>query len=729
MQMKDGGLRNESETGVPRILLAAIFLAFAMMAIRIITVNSPVMGSDEYAYFHSAKYQSAGSYLYSLDPYLQQVDNKVYPWLYRLWAVVADQHVDSVGRLFNALGFCAGSLFLYGIFVRVFDRRVATVSSVLYLLMPFSFYATTLLPEVEFQLFVYLLVFVWVNSETPYSAKNIALASMISAVGYLIKPHAIAVILASGSYLTWINLRAGHGSFLKRLSLGVAQSVVYAVATLVLIKLLRHALDPGGGDALVASFYQGYLQRLLNPEYLLSNIGSIGSYVGGHLWVWLVFFAPGVVCLMAEFRHWLPAKLSFVQGAAQECQEGNGARRGRLALFLVLLGASMLCMVAAFTDAAAAGSEFERGRLHGRYVAAMLPFLLAFSVWSASAHKRRGVALLGGLALVSIVLWGRFWFRIYPWDYPDLFGLFSPRIRYWSFDGVLSWPVLLTCSLGVACWAAYALTSRRLLAYVAFFFGAMLAANLQMSAWLRAQNELTREVLADGEAIKSYMGRVQSGSGLVVTYDRFGQASYLLATMDSVQRVLQLDAGRTLEERDVPADVHWVVAPVSMKVKLTKASVLNFGTQRLYLLDSTYQWPVLPTKPDWHGNPLSFDTSRRGFPNLMHGFHNAEEWGSWTAEHDAYLELPAMVSGRVVVDFFGWVADPAANSTIQVRCGNASVAVTMTGTGAEHRVELVSTVPSDRLYFEAKPVMDGGTPLGVAVARIRITASERAGGG
>src|SRR3546814_9422384 len=42
------------------------------------------------------------------------------------------------------------------LFTRVFDRKSALMSALLYLALPLSFYATTLLPEVEFQLSIYL---------------------------------------------------------------------------------------------------------------------------------------------------------------------------------------------------------------------------------------------------------------------------------------------------------------------------------------------------------------------------------------------------------------------------------------------------------------------------------------------------------------------------------------------------------------------------------------------
>ncbi len=716
----DGG-PGENAGNAPRLLWMAMLVAFFLMAIRVASINSPVMGSDEYAYFHAAKYEASGEQLFALDPYLQRVDNKVYPWLYRAWATGSVQHADTVGRLFNSLLYCLGGWLLFGIFRRCMDRRSAVLAALLYLAMPFSFYATTLLPEVEFQISIYLLVLVWLAERGASSWRQVVLAALVSATGYLIKPHAAAAILASAAYLAWsrVGLAAG-GSALKRAGLGLLQAVGYLACTVLLIKLLRHVLDPAGSSAIVASFYQAYLDQLRDPHYLLKSLGSIAGYVGGHVWVWLVFFAPGVVALLADLRHWLPRRRASAPVAAAD--EGIDEARRKLTLFLFLLAAAMLSMVALFTDAAAAGSEFERGRLHGRYLEALLPFLLAYGLWWTGRGAPRWVALLGFAAMVSFVLWGRFWFHLYPWDYPDLFGLFDRKIPYWGFDHVARWPLRLSLALALVCWAAFAFTRRRRLAYVVFVAGAMLAAHGQMSAWLKAENELTRQVLADGAAIRAFLGEEAPGTGLVATYERFGQASYLLAALDTQQHVLELAPGTALEAQHVPKGAQWIVAPASMDVRLPEAWKIDLGTQRLYLLEDARVRPVAPQKPVWDGVPLSIDTSSAANPSRFRGFRPGEGWGRWSTAQRANIELPVLVSGRVRVEFFGWAADAAKIPSITVGVGTAAAKVPMSAGGQDHQLVLDVSTPSDSLWFESTPVNDGGVPLGVAVARVRVTA-------
>lgn len=721
MDTRAAGAPGEGAVTAPRPLWIAMLVVFFLMAIRVASINSPVMGSDEYAYFHAAKYQASGEQLFTLDPYLQRVDNKVYPWLYRAWAAGSVEHADTVGRLFNSLLYCLGSLLLFGIFRRCMDQRSALLSALLYLAMPFSFYATTLLPEVEFQLSIYLLALVWLAERGASSWRQVVLAALVSAISYLIKPHAAAAILASAAYLAWSRISlVVAGSALRRAVLGLLQAVGYLACTVLLIKLLRHVLDPAGSSAIVASFYQAYLDQLRDPHHLLKNLRSIAGYVGGHVWVWLVFFAPGVVALLADLRHWLPWYRTAAPVIAAEADIEQARRK--LTLFLCLLAAAMLSMVALFTDAAAAGSAFERGRLHGRYLEALLPFLLAYGMWWTGRGASRWVALLGFAAMASFVLWGRFWFHVYPWDYPDLFGLFDRKIRYWGFDHAARWPLRLSVALAIVCWTAFLFSARRRLAYLVFVAGAMLAAHGQMSAWLKFENELTDQVLEDGTAIRTFLGAQPQGSGLVATYERFGQASYLLAALDTQQHVLVLAPGSALDPQQVPKDVSWVVAPIAMEVRLPEAWKIDFGSQRLYLLENSRVRPTAPQKPVWDGKPLKIDTSSAANPARFRGFRPGEEWGRWSTAQRASIELPALVSGRVRVEFFGWAAAPSTHPQVSVGLGSAEASVPITGQGEDHQVVLEVKTPTDSLWFERVPAVDGGVPLGVAVSRVQVTA-------
>jgi hypothetical protein len=191
----------------PTSLIVGIFIAFALLAVRVVAIDSPVMGSDEYAYFQLAHFDGARDQLFQLDPNLQKVDNKVYPWLYKLWSAASTQRVADVGRLFNAFLYALSALLIFSIFQKLFDRRVALTSALLYLVFPFSLYATMLLPEVEFQCLVYGIVVVWLYGGPLPSWRRILFAAIVSALGYLTKPHALAAIVASLAWLAMTGWR------------------------------------------------------------------------------------------------------------------------------------------------------------------------------------------------------------------------------------------------------------------------------------------------------------------------------------------------------------------------------------------------------------------------------------------------------------------------------------------------------------------------------------------
>lgn len=726
MRLNQQSWIDDGQLPIPWALVAGMFVAFVLMMIRVATINSPLMGSDEYAYFQAAHFHDVGTQIYSLDPYLQQVDNKIYPWLYKLWSMVSVEHAATVGRLFNALAYCLGAMLLYGIFVRVSDRKSATIASLLYLAMPFSFYATTLLPEVEFQLFVYLLTFIWVVARPPYGIGVLLLGAFASAIGYLIKPHAVAAILASTAYLFWVGTTWSHGGLTRRAWTGLWRAFVYIVSTVVLIKVLRHVLDPSGTGAVVAGFYQQYLIRLLDLHYLPENIASVGKYFLGHLWAWAIFFTPGIFLLISDSRHGvaLIMRRSGQDAVAMSSAETPYDRRLRLSLFITLLACAMLLMVSAFTSAAALGSAAEDNRLHGRYIEALLPFLLVSTLW-ATVGTRRVLASVAALAaLISFLWWGRTLFHLYPWDYPDIFGFFSPVAGQWTFNGALLWPVWVTVAAGLAFWSRYLTGRGRQWSYALFFLACMIAAQAQVSAWLGAESDDTRQTLVDGRAIRTYIGAPDMGSGLVVVNDRFGSGAYLLAALDSPQYVRMVAKGATLTASAIPTGVSWVVAPRSMDVRLPTAAVLRFGGESLYLMDEKYQWPEVPPKPPWHGAAIAIDTSLSGQRAVLHGFNEPEAWGSWSSTRDAYIELPAMVSGRVQLNFFGWVADATSHPRVQIRLGNVTRELDMGGTGKDYEVVMDVTEPADRLYVESTPVSPDGGPreLGVAMARVRLTA-------
>lgn len=713
-------IRSGGAPVVPGTLLLGAFLTFVLLVLRIAAVESPVMASDEYAYFASAKYAEAAEQLHPLDPGLQEVENRIYPALYGAWKAISPHHTALAGRIFNALSFVLGAFVLFAVFARVFDRESASTSALLYLALPLSFYSTTLLPEIESQLSIYLVAGVVVAAGDMPRYRFVAATAALCALSYFIKPHATALILACAVYWFATGILERDAPARVRWGRALSRIALFSAATGLLIGAVGKLFPVGSASEarMMPSFYQIYIDRLFDNAFLSAHLASVVNYVGGHLWVLLVFFTPGLVAIVHAVLNLLRSRSS-----APDVDDVACKRRTYFALFVALTLAAYLLMVALFTSSAAIENDFERDRLHGRYLAGLLPFLLAFSVWASSRVGGRLVPLLAIGALAGFALVGTTMYHIFPWDYPDAFGFFKPAEHAWTFDGALNWPAWWLLAAGTACWLLALRFRAASWPFVAFTLAWMLAGHAQMGRWQAFQSGQNRPIIEAAKAIDNFLGDVPVGSGLIATSDRYHDTSTLLMGLDSPQYVRAFALDARLGRADIPAGVHWIVVPRSMGVDIAGSAELEFGEQRLVLLDGTYRWPRIGRKADWDGQPLAIDTSRTGQPSLLNGFNDAEEWGSWSRTEMASVELPARIKGPVVLNFFAWQVEDHPDFVLRIVLGDAVEEIRLDATGRDYRVELNPAERDDHIMFESKVVRHPGESraLGVALARLRVS--------
>lgn len=540
------------------------------------------MGGDEYAYFGTAKFGGDMAYIHNFDPWMQSVDNRAYPVLYGVWEAASPHHTAMVGRLFQSLVFVSGAILLFFAFLHVFDRRTAFYSAILYLALPLSFYATLLLPEVELQVFVYLSALVVAVSGARPNYRHVLATAVLGATAYFIKPHAAALILACTAYWFVTGLVCGEGPLSRRLGVASLRACGYAIPViLIIVTINRLTADGHGSGAVVPSFYRSYLGQLLKPEFLAASAGGFFDYLFGHLWVLMALFAPGLFFVL---RSGIGTLLAGVRPGAL-ARDADRGRAEFLALFVLMLLVAFLGMIAVFTVSAAGVSEFEKYRLHGRYLAPILPLLLGCSVWATGHLRQRLAPMFGILALVTLVFVGRGLYKIFPWDYPEIFGLFGKGIRYWGFQGALSWTVWLILLSGVVAYAMQIRGVRARAWYIGFVATWAVASHLQLARWLEFHVEANRARVAAADAIEAYLGSAPVGSGLVVTYDRYGEAPFLLMGLDHLQHVKVLSKGQKLTEADVPSGVSWVVVPRDAEMRLPGATEHVFGEYRVYQVE------------------------------------------------------------------------------------------------------------------------------------------------
>lgn len=710
---------------LPSSLLLAALLAFVVLILRIAAIESPLMASDEYAYFASAQYEVAPERLQELDPFLQDVQNRVYPALYAAWAAVSPNQPALVGRILNALGYVLGAFLLYALYLRVFDRRAAIASALLYLMLPMSMYATTVLPEVESQLSFYLVAGVVVVAGVRPRYHFIAASAALCALSYFIKPHAAALILACAAYWFASGLLERDVAPGLRWRRAMARAAWFSGLAVLLIVAVSRLVPAGmsSESGVMPVFYLAYVERLFDVAFLVSVLAGIGKYVGGHLWLLFVLFAPGLVAISR-----LIAGLRRGMDSRDEADDEAHRVRAHFALFVGLCLFAYLIMVALFTSSAASDNALEAGRLHGRYLAGLLPLLLAYSVWASGRDGGHRMALLGITALSSFMVFGTSLYQLFPWDYPDAFGFFRPPLHGWTFEGAMDWPVWWVLAVGVACWLSALRMRGARWPFIVFTLTWMLAAQIQTWRWSQFQSAQTRPIVAASAAIKNYLGEVPAGSGLIATDDRYGKTSALLMALHSPQHVRTFPAAARLRRTDIPAGVGWVVAPKSMEVAIAGAAELVFGDLRLALLDHRHAWPYSGQSGEWDGRPIQIDTATKGQISLLHGFNDAEEWGSWTGVEDAFVQLPVRIDGPVVLDFFAWQVEDHPDFMLRVTLGDAVSEIRLAAIGRDYRVALHPTHGDDRIRFETKLVQHAGEPraLGVALARLRVSRDMQA---
>ncbi len=568
---------------LPRALLLAMFVAFVFLVGKVVATDSPVMASDEYAYFMSAKYEAVGQDLYRYDPAMQAVDNRAYPLLFDTWSLVSLERVALVGRIFNSLVFVLSALVIFVLCCKVFDRRTATISSILYLLFPFSFYATILLPEVEFQFLVYVAVLLSLWAASRSSPLASLLPALISAAAYFVKPHAVALIVGVAAFLMLSSLIGQlAGAPLKR-RLGLYRAAVYLVSTGGLVYLVRWLSSDGRGASggVVADFYGVYLQRLSSPDYLISNLWSMLDYIVGHVWVLLLIFAPGVLAVAAQC--WRGVGALFDRDRSPLASRAD-LQRHQFAVLLAMVSVAFLVMIGAFTNSASQVSEFERYRLHGRYLEPLLPLFLAYSVWAVLSSRR--LAVMSGVLAASVLLFSfylRFQYHIYPWDYPDIFVFYTSKLRHWGLPGTNDWLMWLVVAAAIFFFACAARSRYSIQSYVIYLIVLMVGSHVQMGNWLRQSSLDNRAMIEAGEVLGDYLAGAAPGSGLVLVDDRYGRSSYFLMELSSLQYVVSVEkAGKFSGE--VPAGVGWIIAPSDVEVEGVGPPEIEFGPQSLYRL-------------------------------------------------------------------------------------------------------------------------------------------------
>lgn len=724
---------NRLTLSIPAVLL----FAFACYVIFSVSVGGAIFASDEYAFYISGKFNNQLAALYSLDPGLQRVSNFVYFSLVHISTRLFGEHFLAAYRVLHAIEYLAAVWLIARTVLPVAGAQRMLPGIIACLLFPAHIYLYAVMPEVDLMLLAAILGFALARVYPQHCLRGSVLAGAALGTAILIKPHAVAMLLAA---LATLPLLWAAGAGPRRLATVLRNGMLMLFTAYVVLIALAFActgnwsFDPS--VALGLKFYGRYLDNPVAQVSVFSRFFSALYYLLGNATVIALIFSPVLV--------WSASHLVI----CLRRRSSSTPEKTALAIFVITMVASHLAMTAWFTAGAAALSEGEAMRLHGRYLSAALiwlPALYFFALAELSERAKKATLLLLGAALLLGMFVVIPKFKIFPWDNPLFFAFFNPQNWFqWSFGGALPYIgmllfVVLIGGLGASIYRRQWLP--RILAVQLFLI--LGVGCLQSYAWLASHLHGTAEISRSGRALGLLLGDKQIGRGVVVSEERYGRASYLLFGLGNAPKVITQAAGARISAQDI-AGADWVVLDGDYQLDFDYAASLTVGKMRLIPLQSgsaaiaianrVASVPVAAAIPavQRQAGPKTVLSVGEVSPwalaqapgngLLLTGFNAPEEWGAWSSETVAEVLLPRLLQGHLRIKLFGWSLDENLKAPLRLKIGDQVQVLSFSNAGKE--IELVVNVskPTDRLIFESgvfKPA-DSARILGVAISRISV---------
>lgn len=697
------------------LLLGGAFLVYCLIAV---TIGSPILGSDEYAYFISGKFSTGLSELYQRDPMLQRLPNLLFFKLMHLVSAGAGTAVVPVFRLLHAVEYLLAALLLRQTFVRIVGERPAFWGTAAFLMLPATLYLQTVMPETELVLCAAVLGYLLIVVLPDRPAVAALCSGLLLGSALLVKPHAVAMLAAALLLLIVAfaaRVVAGGGMVAARTIALLAGSCW--LTTVVVWRLCNGDWTLHPSTLLGLGFYGGYLKTQSSLAGLVDRGIHALQYALAHGSAVAVVFLPAL---------WGTA--SLLGGRWKTAGRDRGALLA--ALFVLMMLAVHIAMASYFTVGAAQLKADEGMRLHGRYlgpVLGLLPFVYFFALKQSTEKELRILfALQVGLLLFCAGYLFRS-YKLFPWDYPLLFAFFKAPNHYgWQYGGryALLGPLLLwglVLSAGVALWRQH--LARRVL--FGQLFAILVVGCLQTYAWAYGHTRGSRPIARSGQGILALVDDRKPGRGAVVAADRYGTTSYLLFSLANAPRVLERPAGGTVRADDVTG-ADWVLCEQACLPDFPYAQSLTIGSATLFLINSDIRIDIPEKKVLGPGRQMTLSPASGPGALRPKGFNASEEWGAWTARPVAELELPFKVQGRVRLDLFGWTLAEQVGKPMSLRIGNAVVPLPLTERAGHHPLTLQVLRPSDRIVFTAPVIrpQNSSREMGIAVGSIAVSADK-----
>lgn len=562
-----------------------VVIAFFIFVILSATLNFPILGSDEYAYFISGKYSSNLNDLYSLDPGLQRAENYLYFNIVNFFNNVAGDNYLFFVRVLQNVFYCFTGIILWKTFENILDDKFLCWGIFCFLLLPNSIFIYTIMPEV-FLAFLSACVGYLLIKVMPFRPiLALILAGFCIAIAQFIKPHAIAILLATflsviGFYATnliknnWLNVLKGVLAF----------SLTYYLTIIALWRVFVNEWILNISPAIGLKTYGQYLRSGdVNTNYF-NKITDAFMYASAHFAVVVLIFAPVVVwmliCLRRIFGHKNSDSLSVDQHSDF----------GRISIFIFTSLLMHITMTAWFTVGAAALSDGEAMRLHGRYLGSVIifmPFLYFLSIKNLTVSLLKLSVVLLLISASACFFYYFKIFKIFPWDYPLLFAFYQfPNHYTWNYAGTISffgryWEWIFLASLLFALYYKFALKNILIIQFYLIVFLGL----IQTYGWMFDHLKNNAATSNSARAIAQIVNSKKIGDGVVFSSERYGRTSYLLFNLSNAPRVVTIKIDDSITEEEVK-NMNWVLIDGAYKINFAYLNYIQIESFKLYILKS-----------------------------------------------------------------------------------------------------------------------------------------------
>jgi hypothetical protein len=574
----------------PLVFALITVLGVSGLFLRNTVLDTPIYASDEYAYLIAGKFFDHRPALSQDDPGLQVIPNVLY---FRIihGAFQLTQNGWETLRALNIFLYALIGLAFTAVANRLTSRAVAAGFLLLYFLLPWSGYTASVQPEIVAYFAICLVAFTAIAAVRWSSLLLCIGAGLLAAGSYYIKPSIVGIAISTALFLL---LYFGDNQSQRRrwLLRGLACS---AFLVSLYGGLLIWRCVAGETWAWIPDFmsgHYGYELRQSTGGGWATAVSCL-AYCAGHVTVLLMMFPFGITAIVRTIR----------AGSIDSTGEGENSWLSlTLARWIVLALFASLVVVSYYSSKTAGISDFG-ARLHGRYLGFALPFLLLFSMLFVHGMfarddrlqvNHRWIRLSSLLLFSGLLLWELFtegYFRVYPWDYPELTALFSSQNKYWHEPALWSTRFIVLCLAFVT--ASVFLTGKKFTKYFALGYIAiwLIIANRNNTAFQVVTSRNFGELTVEARNL-TMLAQLDHRRGMVIGADRWGPLSYVLFGIASDVVVRPRPYGSTITAQDVCPGCEWILCEGEYVPQFKFQAVLTTAKLKLFLLNRGAGYPI-----------------------------------------------------------------------------------------------------------------------------------------